>query len=449
MSASRPNVVFVFADQMRAQATGYAGDPNVRTPNLDALAGESLRGTHAVAGCPVCSPYRASLITGRYPHTHGVFLNDAPLGAEAVSAAQAFAAAGYDTAYVGKWHLNGGGRSEYIPPHRRQGFDYWKVLQCTHDYNRSAYYAGDSDEMRHWRGYDALAQTRDAQAWLRRRDAGAKPFLLMLSWGPPHNPYETAPGEFADLYGPERVRLRPNVPAACADRARRDLAGYYAHISALDFCVGELLATLREARLDENTLFVFTSDHGDMHGSHGAWRKQWPFDESIRVPFLLRWPAGLAPGARQTNLPIDAPDVLPTLLGLARADIPETVEGADFSARLAAGNGAGDDEAALLACYWPFSEWRPAHGGREYRGLRTAGHTYVRALDGPWLLFDNHADPYQQRNLVADADTLRRRLDARLDDKLAAVGDDFRPGRELLETWGYEVDETGAMPCAP
>ena len=225
-----PNVVLIFADQWRAQAFGYAGDPNVQTPNLDALARRSVNCTHAVSGCSVCSPARASLLTGQYPLTHGVFVNDVELGQDATSIAQAFSAGGYDTAYIGKWHVNGRGRSSYIPPERRQGFEYWKVLECTHDYNHSAYYAGDSDEQLVWEGYDALAQTRDAQAYLRNR--GTNPFLLVLSWGPPHAPYHTAPEEYQAMYDPATITLRPNVPrrlgrerAAVARRVLRPLHG--------------------------------------------------------------------------------------------------------------------------------------------------------------------------------------------------------------------------------
>ena len=223
---AQPNVVFVFADQWRAQATGYAGDPNVRTPHLDRLAGEGVNVTRAVSGTPVCSPYRASLITGRQPLTHSIFLNDLCLSNDAVSIAQAFADGGYDTAYIGKWHLAGHGRSSYIRPERRQGFDYWKVLECTHNYNHSPYYAGNDPTKRLWDGYDAIAQTADACEYLRSWEDGDKPFLLMLSWGPPHNPFETAPEEFRRLYDPEALELRPNVPPDRRDAIREDLAGY-------------------------------------------------------------------------------------------------------------------------------------------------------------------------------------------------------------------------------
>jgi arylsulfatase A-like enzyme len=143
--APRPNVVVLLADQWRAQALGSAGDANARTPRIDRMAAEGVMLGTAVSTCPVCSPYRASLLTGRYPITHGVFVNDVCLGREAVSLAQAFAAAGYRTGYIGKWHVDGHGRSSFIPPERRQGFEFWRANECSHDYNHSPYYA-DTDE---------------------------------------------------------------------------------------------------------------------------------------------------------------------------------------------------------------------------------------------------------------------------------------------------------------
>jgi len=440
------NVVFVFGDQWRAQAAGYAGNEAVQTPNLDRLAAEGVNVTHALAGCPVCSPYRASLMSGQFPLTHGVFVNDVCLAHRAPSLADTFAAAGYARAYIGKWHIDGHGRSNYIPPERRQGFEYWKVLECTHDYNHSAYYAGDSAEKRYWDGYDAIAQTRDAQAYIRNRDRDS-PFLLCLSWGGPHAPYDTAPDEYRALYAPDKIGLRPNVPDSVAEEARRNLAGYYAHCSALDDCVGMLRATLREEGIAEDTLFVFTSDHGDMLGSQGERKKQRPWEESIRVPFLLYGPSVLGPDPREVAALLDAPDIMPTLLGLCGLEIPDTVEGLDYSECLRGGPDPSDG-AALLMCPHPFGQFARKGGGREWRGLRTRRHTYVRDMNGPWLLYDNEADPYQQRNLVRDpaAADLRVELDARLDRKLAAHNDAFLHGDEYIRKWGYRVNANGTVP---
>jgi len=440
----RPNIVFVFADQWRAQACGYAGDANVQTPHLDRFAEEGLNFTNAVADCPVCSPYRASLLTGLYPLTHGIFLNDVCLRAE-TSIAHILGQAGYQTAYIGKWHVDGHGRSNFIPRERRLGLDYWKVLECTHNYNESHYYA-DGPEKLTWDGYDAIVQTRDAQSFLRGCDR-EQPFVLFLSWGPPHAPYHTAPEKYRALYDPERLQLRPNVPPESEESARRDLAGYYAHITALDDCFGELRQTLQEAGLEDNTIFVFTSDHGDMLGSQGQAKKQQPYDESLCVPFLMRYPAGLGAEARQLDPPIMSVDLMPTLLGLCDVDIPNAVEGLDYSQFLHGGPSPGDD-IALISCPSPFGQWRRSAGGREYRGVRSKRHTYVRALDGPWLLFDNEADPYQQNNLCGDPDhqEVQKELDAALGRKLRETNDEFLPGWKYIRQWGYVTDQEGTVP---
>ncbi len=445
----RPNVLFLLADQWRAQATGYSGDPNARTPHLDRLARESARFTNAVSCCPVCSPYRACLMTGRYPLSHGVFLNDVPLNTEAVSLAQAFVGAGYETAYIGKWHLDGHGRSAFTPQERRQGFQFWRALECSHDYNRSIYYA-DEPVRQNWQGYDAIAQTQEAQRYLRGRARGDRPFSLILSWGPPHNPYETAPRKYREMFRAEDIVLRPNISIGDAARARADLAGYYAHIAALDACVGDLLATLAETGLERDTVVVFTSDHGDMHYSHGWVRKQKPWDESVCVPLLVRTPARLGKQGRSIDVPINAPDLMPTLLGLCGVAIPRTVEGEDFSPILRGQRGP-DVEGALLMCAHPFGEWIRSHGGKEYRGVRTRTHTYVRDLKGPWLFYDNQADPYQQTNRVDQPEyaAVQRHLDELLALRLKATRDEFLSGDIYVKKWGYAVDKNGTVPYAP
>lgn len=447
--AVRPNVVFVFADQWRAQATPFKDDPNVQTPFLARLAAESVNFTNAVSGCPVCTPYRASLMTGQSPLANGLFMNDVPLPGHAVTIAKVFKNAGYDTAYIGKWHLDGHGRSSYIPRERRQGWDYWKVLECTHDYNNSAYYA-DADEKLHWDGYDAIAQTRDAQQYISDHARAEKPFVLFLSWGPPHEPYQTAPEPYRQRFHPENLVLRPNVPPEAQEKARTELAGYYAHMAALDDCLAALEETLTSAGIAEDTIFVFTSDHGDMLGCQGRWKKQWPFEESIRVPFLLRYPAALGRQGRTLDAPIDAPDIMPTLLGLCGVPAPDSVEGLDFSGYINGGPRPGDGTAVIM-CPQPFGQVARKHGGREYRGIVDGQYTYVRDLGGPWLLYDNANDPCQLQNRCNDpamAD-VQARLDAQLIARLAQRNDEFLPGRVYIERFGYTVDDTETVPYQP
>ncbi|MGC9520295.1 MAG: sulfatase family protein [Anaerolineae bacterium] len=443
MAVAQPNVIFVFADQMRAQATGYAGDPNARTPTLDHLACESVNLTHAVSGHPVCCPYRASLLTGRYPLSSGVYVNDVPLSNDFVSIAEVYAEAGYGTAYVGKWHLYGspdgayGRRSAYIPPESRQGFEYWKAFECSHNYMHSPYYAGDDPEPHLWEGYDAIAQTKDACEYIRAHADEGAPFFLMLSWGPPHDPYDQVPASYAARFKGEDVVLRPNVPAERHAAATKTLRGYYAHIAALDDCVAALLDTLGEVGIAEDTLFVFTSDHGDMHYSQGLRTKHCPWDESIRVPFLLRYPALLGWEGQELDLLIDAPDIMPTLLGLCGLVAPNGVQGEDLSPAIRGEIAPDVKSSAFLSVPVSYGMLR-SQGLPPYRGVRTRRHTYVRSTRGPWLLYDNEADPYQLKNLCGDPQHagLQDALEQELQGWLARLGDEFLPGDAYVQRDG-------------
>lgn len=443
--SKHPNIVYVLADQWRASATGFAGDPNVKTPNLDRLAKNSLNFRNAVSVLPVCTPHRAALLSGRFPTSTGMFLNDAHLPDSELCMAEILGTAGYATAYIGKWHLDGHGRSAYIPPERRQGWDYWKAAECDHNYNHSHYYAGKSDEKHFWDGYDAFAQTKDAQQYLRDHADADRPFILMVAYGSPHFPHQTAPAEFKALYPPEQIVLPPNVPAAQQAAARKEAQGYYAHCSALDRCVGDLLGTLAETGLASHTIFVFTSDHGEMLGSHGVppYTKQVACSEAALVPLLMRLPAT---AARDVGTPLTTPDILPTLLGLADLPQPNSLEGEDLSPMIRSGKDV--ERAALYMNVSPFAGRLPAGFAGEYRAIRTNRHTYVRGIKGPWMAFDDDSDPYQMDNLVGQPEhaALVRDLDAQLQTRLKQIGDDFRPSGDYLAEWGYKVAAHGSVP---
>ena len=437
---AKPNILFVMADQWRAAAFGFAGDPNVHTPHLDALQHESIDLINAVSTVPVCTPMRASMQTGQRVLTHGVFINDKPLDPNAVTLAKVLKQAGYDTGFIGKWHINGGSRTAFIPRDRRQGYDYWKVLECTHNYNNSIYYADGPQKLK-WKGYDAIAQTADAEQYLRDHVKSDKPFCLVMAWGPPHDPYGNAPAKYQALYKASEIKLRPNVPESMLQKARVSAAGYYANCSALDECVGELMQTLRATGLASNTIVVFTADHGDLLGSHDAFGKLQPYDECLRVPLLLHWPKGFGTAARSLDAVFTSEDFMPTLLGLCGAPIPKTVEGLDYSDYLRGGKNPSDG-ATVIESIIPFANWSYAHGGREYRGIRTPRYTYVRDLKGPWLLFDDQADPYQMTNLVNKPEfaQLQSELDAKLMGKLKADGDHFLPGDVYVKQWTPKWD---------
>ncbi|MEQ9441212.1 MAG: sulfatase-like hydrolase/transferase, partial [Cyclobacteriaceae bacterium] len=345
-----------------------------------------------------------------------------------------------------KWHLDGRGRSSFTPPGaRRQGFQYWKALECSHDYNHSAYYTGSSPEKKFWEGYDAIAETRDAQEYIQQHAQDAQPFFLFLSWATPHAPYQTAPQAYKDMYDPQRLELRPNVPTEMDSMVRADLAGYYAHCTALDDMVADILQTLEDTGLRDNTVILFTSDHGDLLGSHHAYKKQQPYEESIRVPMLISHPRVKA---GEYEALINSYDIMPTLLGLTGVEVPPSVEGYDYGAYLTEQLPL-PDTTTLISCVQPFGQWnRFQHGGKEYRGLVSLRYTYTRDLEGPWQLFDNQVDPYQLTNLVSDpayAD-LQSRFDALLTKKLEAQGDAFLPGMEYVAQWGYPVDERQTVP---
>jgi arylsulfatase A-like enzyme len=446
--SEKPNIVFILADQWRASATGYSGDTNIRTPNLERLAKESLNFRNAVSVCPVCTPFRASLMTGKYPTSTGMFLNDAHLPDNELCIAEVLSASGYNTAYIGKWHLDGHGRTAYIPPERRQGFEYWKAAECDHDYNHSHYYTGSSDEKRYWEGYDAFAQTKDAQNYIVAHAKGQKPFALVISWGPPHFPHESAPEVLKNLYPPEKIILAENVPDSSRASTLKEIIGYYAHCTALDSCVGNLLSTLDESGISNNTIFVFTSDHGDMMGSHGIMPKvkQVAWSESSSVPFLIRYPAVTGETGRVINTPINTPDIFPTILGLAKIDIPGSIEGNDLSQMIRDGAEI-KNRTVLYMGVSPFVNSYPEEL-KEYRAIRTEKYTYVRDLDGPWLLFDDIKDPCQMDNLVSkteDKDLLRD-MDNELQVLLSKINDDFRPGSFYISEWGFKPASYGSVP---
>jgi arylsulfatase A-like enzyme len=448
---SQPNIVFVIADQLRSHELSSYGGVNIQTPNLDRLADEGVRMTNAVSTYPICSPFRGMLITGLYSLHSGISNNDHPLNPDLPSFAKACKEVGYNTAFIGKWHLDGIGRTSYIPPERRLGYDYWQALECTHDYFNSPYYDNNSKELEFWEGYDAEAQTKSAQSYIEKRDK-EKPFFLTLSWGPPHDPY-IAPDEYRDKIIAENLVLRKNITeheivdelqnnprfkipdkfvksfsglqklAKDKQMIKERYAGYLASILALDDYFGNLMKTLQKEGILDNTIVVFTSDHGDHLGSHQFYGKNTPFSESISIPFLLRYPKALK--AKTVSDALLSPiDMLPTVLGLANLKHSK-VDGIDLSNVI---KKEQDDtrDAILLMNLTHFNGTSLINGLDTYRGVQTKQFTYARYEDkSPWLLYDNLKDPYQMNNLVGNLSysKLMKRLDIKLDELLKQAGD--------------------------
>jgi arylsulfatase A-like enzyme len=181
--------------------------------------------------------------------------------------------------------------------------------------------------------------------------------------------------------------------------------------------------------------------------SHGFENKQRPYEESILVPMLIRYPEVFGNKGRKNDMLIGTPDLMPTLLGLCGLPIPPTVEGEDKSA-IMKGEAKDNTEATLIACYHPFGQWPRNRGGKEYRGVRTKRYTYVKDLSGPWMLFDNKKDPFQLKNLVNDKkyENVQNKLEMELSDILKKNNDEFLNGLEYIKKWNYVIDETETIP---
>ncbi len=439
---ARPNVIWVFGDQHRAQATGYNQDPNAFTPNLDNLAAAGVNFDRAVSGFPLCCPYRGSLLTGRYPHKV-VPGHEHRLPEGQPTIAHAFQQAGYHTAYFGKWHLDGfherNGRAamHIVPPERRGGFAQWTGYENNNSQWDCWVHGGEGESAFHHRlpGFETdelmnlFLRFLEEQAQ-QATGADHQPFFAALSVQPPHDPY-MAPEQARRRYHAGEIRLRPNVPDVrrVAERARRELAGYYAMIENLDWNVGRLMETLRRTGLLDHTHVIFFSDHGDMHGSHGQFRKTGPYEEAIRVPFLISGERSFYDG-RSTgtvHAPLNHVDVAPTTLGLCGIDKPAWMEGTDYShRRLAFRPSAPEPDSAFLQSVIP-----TGHGDsvdQPWRGVVTTDNWKYVALPGvPWLLFNLEEDPYEQVNVAHNSRyrEVRRRLNDRLREWIADTGDEF------------------------
>ena len=425
----------ILTDQMRSTAMGCAGVEPVDTPNLDRLAAEGTRFSNAISNTPACSPARASLLTGLHVFSHGVVNNELQVKLGTCTLAGSLRDNGYQCGYIGKWHIDGGSREQFTPPGpRRLGFDdYWAVANCTHDYMHAFYYENDDPEPRWHDQYEPVAQTDLAVQYITEKAVGDDPFFLVLSVGTPHDPYREMPEELLKKYNPEDVGFMSSnsryVPAEIRRAKQEMLAGYYAHISALDSQVGRLLATLKEAGVEENTLVVFTSDHGDMLGNHGEWFKSQPWRESVGIPLLMKWP-GHIPAGRVSRGPISIIEMMPTLLALTGTEIPEEAEGDDLSAFV-----LGDESAAPDSVFINFVSNVGIIPSPPFRGVVTATHTYAATTEGPWLLYDDRNDPAQKNNLITwsnhdngDVVQLQQTMQKKLDAWLARTNDSFEDG---------------------
>ena len=448
----RPNLIYVFADQLRYSSCGYSGDEYARTPNIDALASQGANLHQAISSTPVCAPYRASLMTGKYQSSTGMVINELRLSPEHECFGHVLSRAGYETAYIGKWHLwaNQLGhhnliKNGFVPPGAyRLGFDgFWEAYNFNHFYYRSPYFKDNATP--HIRTqYEPDAQTDVAIRYLKSVADKNKPFAMFLSWGPPHSPWGqgNVHPRFAEMFRGVAIPFSPNystvsdpyadawqkLPANFESTIHDDLRTYYAQVANLDWNLGRLMRVLEEAGLTNNTIVVFTSDHGEMFGSHGRHGKLIFYEEAARIPFLVRWP-GKIRGKSVSDVLLGTPDIMPTLLSMMELPIPDGVEGQDLSRSIMTDRSGSEPGVAHMQGMGATAAWAD---GSEWRSLRDHEYTYgIYQCDRRELLFDNRRDPYQLNNLADDRS--RSSLLAHY--------------RSVSESWRKEINDT-FQPCS-
>lgn len=427
------NLLFVFADQWRRDAMGFAKKDPVLTPNMDAFAENSVYCTHAVSTFPLCSPHRASLLTGKHPLSTGVFTNcktglSMRLKDSERGIAQCLKERGYHTGYIGKWHLDEPEQNispnpksgavnwdAYTPPGiRRHGFDYWYSYGAC-DQHLSPHYWQDTPEQLHTREWSPKHETDMAIQYMEHHK-NQGPFALMVSWNPPHSPYDQVPKKYLDLY-PGEVPLKENVILEDIHHHTYEYVGYtreelqqttkqyYGAVSGLDDQFGRLIKWLKDNQMYEDTLIVLSADHGDMMGSHGLVAKHVWYEESIGIPLVIGG-AGLDRGINHTV--IGSPDLMPTMLGLLDIPIPSETEGVDCSKHIRENIFDEHKNCYLAACpgrdvflkEFQAAGKNPMDYG--WRGIRTPDYTYV--IDVGYepearvrrLLYQLREDPMQQ-----------------------------------------------------
>lgn len=427
-----PNLLFVFPDQMRGSAMGFLHEEPVMTPNLDQFARASRVLPQTVSNYPVCSPFRAMFMTGKYPHANQVTSNcnsnTTPFNCQLEQTdtcwSDVLKAAGYSLGYIGKWHLdsprepyvdcaNNRGSlawNEWCPPQRRHGFDFWHAYG-TYDYHMRPMY-WDTEAPRDGFYYvDQWGPEHEADLaieYLGNKDGAYrdpdKPFAMVVSMNPPHTPYSAVPKRYVDQYNDvplDDLCRRPNIPDVDTKMGayyRKNIRNYYAMITGVDEQFGRILEALKEQGLEEDTLVVFTSDHGNCLGIHDKISKNNRYEESMRIPFMIRWPGKIAPG--QDDLLFSSLDFCPTLLDLMGFEdkIGEDVDGKSFASELLGQKGDQPQ--------WQWYMWvppgKPAWG---QRGIRNQDTTFVidkaEGKATKFYLHDNKNDPYQLNNIAA------------------------------------------------
>ncbi len=453
-----PNVVYVFPDQFRKHAMSFwsapqfegairtGGDP-VLTPQLDKFANEAVVLTNMVSNAPICSPHRGMLFTGQFPGKSGVALNCnssrpvSSLREDAICISDVLDQKGYDLAYFGKWHLdfptpndpaNPGNYVDprrpawdaYTPAEQRHGFDYW-YSYGTWDVHKDPHYYNNEGKRFEPKEYSAKHEADEVISYLKNERGQRNtdnPFAIFVSMNPPHNPYnslEDCMEEDFNLYKAKTTAELLTRENADLNMSKAQSAPYYfANVTGVDREFGRIIEQLKAMGEYENTIIVFTSDHGETMTSQGVKdAKNSIYTEAFEVPFLIRGP-GLAKH-RLDNLLMGSPDIMPTLLGLMgfEESIPQEVQGFNYADALLGDkeaarpqsalyirNASGDkDENGQVISYFPIA-----------RGIKTHHYTLELAINKNYELvgtkfFDDDADPYQLNNMSVDKNDPRVR----------------------------------------
>ena len=459
----RPNILFIYPDQMRYDAMGCSGNPVIKTPNIDRLSAEGVHFTEAYTSYPICCPFRASVMTGKYAQGHGMIQNHFPLRGGQTFLAEILRDAGYRTGYVGKWHLEGGPKPGFVPPDRRFGFEHFVGFNRGHEYMSSIYY-DDVGQAYHSARYEPDYQTDQFLEFISNAaeaDDG-RPFFGYVSYGPPHFPMDM-PDHLRRVYAPDEVPLPPGVPdpdlqkrvqahrneilcggdprsghrshaahetkkvgeSETEREVREFIAEYFGMIHNIDWNLGRVLNRLDALGIAERTIVVFFSDHGDMCGQHGSYCgiKNQAYRAAMHVPLIIRYPARFK--TRRTGAMVDVGvDMMATILDICGLELPPARNSESYLPVL----DGRSDTAREVIWYQVFTQTGGNPG--EFapfaeRGIRTRDWLYVRRRDERALLFDERTDPNEQVNLVNEpAHTgLMDEFDARIADHMKSTGD--------------------------
>ena len=471
MEQTRPNLLFIMADDHAAQAIGSYGSRLTATPGIDRLAAEGMRLDACFCTNSICTPSRATILTGTYSHVNGVTTLETLWDARQPTFVTELGAAGYQTAVVGKWHLGHGGI------HDPRGFDDWIVLPDQGEYHDPLFLTA-AGPVRH-EGYATDLITDLAVDWLEQRDLG-RPFCLLVHHKAPHRSWE--PDEAHDgLFADARLDVPPGfeddhagqAPAAAEARMgmaelnaedlkvpvppgldagaemrwrwRRFIEDYLSCVASLDDNVARLLDYLDDAGLAEDTVVAYTSDQGFFLGEHGWFDKRFMYDESLRMPLLVRYPREVAPGSTSDALALNL-DFAPSFCELAGVPVPDYMQGRSLRPILR-GEKPVDWRTSMYYRYWMHLD--SIHRVQAHYGVRTARYKLVRypgegagvpgasaeRREPAWELFDLAADPFELRSVHADPAYAGIRSD--LTEELARLqrefGDDPEPALDRGE----------------